>query len=123
MVRSISDSFKEEVGVSLLDDFKQGRELQKKYVEKQQIVATKQKKQKPNRLLLGLGIAYEMLQVEKITTGLKEGWARLKKTIVPIFLVMFDDIKKIKHNPNEETSFHRWQVKEKFTELGKRFRR
>jgi hypothetical protein len=108
--------------LSIIDDFKQGRELQKKYTEKQTTVVAR-KKSKPNKLILGLGIAYEMLQVDKVITTFKEVFSAIKQKSIPVLLVMFDDIKNIGRKPDEETAFHRWQVSEKFSELGKRFRR
>ena len=120
MVCLFISPFKEAVGLSLRDDFELGKELQKKYVETQKAAPQQKKKSKPNKLVLGLGIAYEMLQVEKITATIKE---IVLQKIKPTLIVMVDDIKNIRRNPNKETSFHRWQVHEKFNEIGKRLRK
>jgi len=105
------------------DDFQYGRDTQQELIKKQtEKQKTRQRKYQPNRLFVGLGVAYELLQVDRVR-------AILKEVLTPILLVIVDDIKSVKNRilhkkiPDEESSIRRWRAKERFADIGKRFKR
>jgi hypothetical protein len=116
--------------MGFLEDFHLGREQERNYEEKQKTrQLSKQKRVPPNRLAVGAGVAYEILKMDKKIQTLRETIDKAVKGITPIFLIVIDDIKGIltrvfrmkDYDPN--TSFYNWQVKEKFSEIGRRLKK
>ena len=109
--------------MGIKEDFSYGRESQRKYAQKQkEKESVHPKKYTPNRLLVGAGIAYEMLNIDHILS-------KLRDILTPIFLIILDDAKWLvnkirgKEKISTDTSFGKWQAKERFSEIFKRIRK
>ena len=106
--------------MGIKEDFSYGRESQRKYAQKQkEKESVHPKKYNPNRLLVGAGIAYEMLGIDNLIS-------KLRDILTPIFLIIVDDTKWLankirgKEKTSPDTSFGKWQAKERFSEIFKR---
>lgn len=109
--------------MGLKEDFLLGREIQREHVQKEnEKQKTRQKKNPPNRLLVGAGVAYESLQIEKVVSTFKE-------ILNPIILIICDDLRWLwrkvlrKEMPDDEQCYHRYRVKEQLSLIGKRLKR